>query len=168
MSAIRSASSTTTISTSSRSSSPRSIRSVRRPGHATSTSSAATVLLGMTRSPVRSFAVGLGRVDGPETPTGGPEAREHAYPLAESERGTTHTLEVMHASRRHHGAMASLEERPVDATPVHTSELPATPQRDRAIPATAWIEAPDELLALGKDLGHDFVAYIRRIGPWLL
>ena len=55
-----------------------------------------------------------------------------------------------------------------DATPVHPADLPATPQRDPAIPATAWIEAPDELLALRKDLGHDFVAYIRRIGPWLL
>ncbi len=64
--------------------------------------------------------------------------------------------------------MAPLEDRPVDATPVHTEDLPATPQRDRAIPATAWIEAPPELLELGRDLGHDFVAYIRRIGPWLL
>jgi hypothetical protein len=64
--------------------------------------------------------------------------------------------------------MAPLEDRPVDSTPVHTSDLPATPQRDRAIPASAWVEAPAELLALGRDLGHDFVAYIRRIGPWLL
>ena len=54
--------------------------------------------------------------------------------------------------------MAPLEDRPVDATPVHTEDLPAT----------AWIEAPAELLALGRDLGHDFVAYIRRIGPWLI
>jgi hypothetical protein len=64
--------------------------------------------------------------------------------------------------------MALLEDRPVDPTPRHTADLPATPQRDRAIPATAWIEAPSELLTLGQDLGHDFVAYIRRIGPWLL
>ena len=47
--------------------------------------------------------------------------------------------------------MAPLEDRPVDATPVHTEDLPATPQRDRAIPATAWIEAPAELLALAAD-----------------
>ena len=64
--------------------------------------------------------------------------------------------------------MAPLEDRPVDTTPVHTKDLPATPQRDRAIPATVWIEAPAELLVLGRDLGQDFVAYIRRIGPWLI
>jgi hypothetical protein len=64
--------------------------------------------------------------------------------------------------------MALLEDRPVDPTPVHTPDLPATPRRDRAIPATAWIEAPPELLSLGRDLGHELVAYLRRIGPWLL
>ena len=47
------------------------------------------------------------------------------------------------------------DERPVDDTPVHTADLPATPIRDRNIPATAWVEAPAELLALGADLpGH--------------
>jgi hypothetical protein len=60
------------------------------------------------------------------------------------------------------------EDRPVDPTPVHTDDLPATPQRDRTIPATAWVEAPPELLELGRDLGHDLVAYKRRIGTWLL
>jgi hypothetical protein len=60
------------------------------------------------------------------------------------------------------------EDRPLDPTPVHTVDLPATPQRDRTIPATAWIEAPDELLGLGRDLGYELVAYKRRIGPWLL
>jgi hypothetical protein len=64
--------------------------------------------------------------------------------------------------------MAAPEDRPVDPTPVHTSALPATPQRDRTIPATAWVEAPAELLALGEDIGHSLVAYKRRIGPWLL
>ena len=64
--------------------------------------------------------------------------------------------------------MATAEDRPIDATPLHTVDLPATPQRDRTIPATAWIEAPAELLALGADLGHELVAYKRRIGPWLL
>ena len=64
--------------------------------------------------------------------------------------------------------MARPEDRPVDPTPVHTVDLPATPQRDRAIPATAWIEAPPELVDSGRDLGYELVAYKRRIGPWLL
>lgn len=60
-------------------------------------------------------------------------------------------------------------QRPDDHTPVHTDDLPATPIRDRAIPATAWVEAPDELLHLGDDLPDQPVAtYKRRIGPWLL
>ena len=59
-------------------------------------------------------------------------------------------------------------ERPIDPTPLHTAELPPLPQRDRNIPAQAWIEAPAELLALGDDLGRPLVAYKRRIGPWLL
>jgi len=61
------------------------------------------------------------------------------------------------------------DERPVDTTPVHTTELPPTPTRDRNIPATAWVEAPDSLLSLGADLPDRPVAeYKRRIGPWLL
>jgi hypothetical protein len=61
------------------------------------------------------------------------------------------------------------DERPVDHTPVHTAELPPTPVRDRNIPATAWVEAPDSLLGLGHDLPGDPTAeYKRRIGPWLL
>lgn len=60
-------------------------------------------------------------------------------------------------------------QRPVDPTPIHTIDLPATPQRDRRIPATAWVEAPDSLLRLGDDLGGGLVvSYLRRIGPWLL
>lgn len=59
--------------------------------------------------------------------------------------------------------------RPLDHTPVRTVDLPDTPLRDRAIPATAWAEAPASLLALGNDLPDAPVArYIRRIGPWLL
>ncbi len=60
------------------------------------------------------------------------------------------------------------KDRPIDASPVHTADLPPTPQRDRTIPATAWVEAPGELLSLGVDLGYELVAYKRRIGPWLL
>jgi hypothetical protein len=44
--------------------------------------------------------------------------------------------------------------RPLDGSPIHTVELPDTPQRDRTIPATAWIEAPAELLSLGDDIGE--------------
>jgi hypothetical protein len=58
--------------------------------------------------------------------------------------------------------------RPYDHTPVHTDELPATPQRDRRIPATAWVEAPDVLLDLGADIGEPVASYLRRIGRWLL
>ena len=61
------------------------------------------------------------------------------------------------------------DERPTDDTPVRTADLPPTPVRDRNIPATAWVEAPPELLALGDDLPDRPVAeYKRRIGPWLL
>lgn len=59
--------------------------------------------------------------------------------------------------------------RPADQTPVHTAELPDTPTRDRNIVATAWCEAPPELLALGDDLpGAPVAEYKRRIGRWLL
>jgi hypothetical protein len=61
-----------------------------------------------------------------------------------------------------------VDDRPTDPTPLHTPDLPATPQRDRTVPATAWVEAPAALLELGRDLGHPVVAYKRRIGPWLL
>jgi hypothetical protein len=61
------------------------------------------------------------------------------------------------------------DERPADHTPIHTAELPATPVRDRNIVATAWIEAPAELLALGLDLpGNPVADYKRRIRRWLL
>lgn len=60
------------------------------------------------------------------------------------------------------------DERPLDETPVHTAALPDTPQRDRRIPARAWVEAPAELLALGDDLGGVHAGYIRRIHGWLL
>ena len=61
------------------------------------------------------------------------------------------------------------DERPVDDTPVHTADLPDTPVRDRNIPASAWVEAPAELLSLGADLPDTPTAeYKRRIGPWLL
>ena len=60
------------------------------------------------------------------------------------------------------------DQRPLDATPVHTRDLPDTPQRDRRIPAGAWIEAPTELLGLGEDFGAGEAGFIRRIHGWLL
>jgi hypothetical protein len=61
------------------------------------------------------------------------------------------------------------DQRPIDDTPVHTADLPPTPIRDRNIPATAWVEAPPELLAAGDDLpGRPVATYKRRIGRWLL
>ena len=67
------------------------------------------------------------------------------------------------------GEALPYHQRPDDDTPIHTVDLPPTPLRDRAIPATAWVEAPPELLALGADLPDRPVAsYKRRIGPWLL
>ena len=60
------------------------------------------------------------------------------------------------------------DERPLDSTPVHTEALPDTPQRDRRIPAGAWLEAPAELLRLGEDFGGREAGYIRRIHGWLL
>jgi len=61
------------------------------------------------------------------------------------------------------------DERPDDTTPVHTRELPPTPTRDRNIVASAWVEAPPQVLALGDDLpGRPVAAYKRRIGEWLL
>lgn len=60
------------------------------------------------------------------------------------------------------------DQRPYDHRPVTTADLPATPQRDRTIPSTAWTEAPPELAALGADIGQPVADYKRRIGPWLL
>jgi hypothetical protein len=60
------------------------------------------------------------------------------------------------------------DRRPDDSTPLHTVDLPATPQRDRNIPATAWVEAPSALLHAGDDFGGPVAHYKRRIGRWLL
>jgi hypothetical protein len=61
------------------------------------------------------------------------------------------------------------DERPDDDTPITTADLPATPTRDRNIKATAWVDAPDELLRLGDDLpGQPVADYKRRIGEWYL
>jgi len=61
------------------------------------------------------------------------------------------------------------DQRPVDATPIHTEDLPWTPQRDRNIPAHAWVEAPPTLLGAGDDIGQAAdITYKRRIGQWLL
>ena len=61
-----------------------------------------------------------------------------------------------------------MTDRPVVTTDHHTADLPATPQRDRTIPATRWVEAPQALRSLGVDFGVAQVDYKRRIGRWLL
>ena len=67
------------------------------------------------------------------------------------------------------GNVMRYDERPTDTTPIHTAELPATPVRDRNIPASAWVEAPAALRSLGDDLpGRPEAEYKRRIGPWIL
>jgi len=66
------------------------------------------------------------------------------------------------------GPALPADERPIDPTPVHTADLPATPVRDRNIPASAWLEAPEALLRLGEDIGQPTATYKRRIGRWLL
>ena len=60
------------------------------------------------------------------------------------------------------------DERPLVTDPFHTNDLPPLPQRDRRLPASLWVEAPVALRKLGDDLGHEVVAYKRRIGHWLL
>jgi hypothetical protein len=60
------------------------------------------------------------------------------------------------------------EDRPPVTVDFHTGDLPATPTRDFLIPATRWVEAPESLLALGRDFGVELVAYKRRINRFLL
>jgi hypothetical protein len=60
------------------------------------------------------------------------------------------------------------DRRPTDEASRHTAELPPTPLRDRNIPAHAWVEAPESLIALGDDIGGAEAEYKRRIGRWLL
>ena len=60
-----------------------------------------------------------------------------------------------------------VSDRPFVDDSYHTDELPDLPQRDYRIPATAWVEAPEELLRLGDDLAEP-VEYKRRIGRFLL
>ena len=62
------------------------------------------------------------------------------------------------------GEALPADQRPLDPTPVHTVDLPATPLRDRNIPADAWVEAPDALLRLGDDIGRPLITYKRRLG----
>jgi hypothetical protein len=60
------------------------------------------------------------------------------------------------------------DQRPIDDRPIHTTELPPTPTRDRTIVASAWVEAPSTVRSAGDDLGAPYVGYKRRIGRWLL
>lgn len=67
------------------------------------------------------------------------------------------------------GPALPADQRPIDDTPIRTEDLPPTPIRDRNVPATAWVEAPEVVLELGEDLpGQPVATYKRRIGPWLL
>ncbi|MDH3194472.1 MAG: hypothetical protein OEY55_03365 [Acidimicrobiia bacterium] len=60
-----------------------------------------------------------------------------------------------------------VHERPFTNVVYHTADLPDTPQRSFRIPAAGWLEAPDELINLGDDLGEP-AEYKRRIGSYLL
>lgn len=57
---------------------------------------------------------------------------------------------------------------PLVTEPFDTADLPATPRRDARMPAALWIQAPDWLVDLGRDLGHHVVAYKRSIHGWSL
>jgi hypothetical protein len=64
--------------------------------------------------------------------------------------------------------VVSAEDRPPVDVDYHTADLPPTPTREFLIPATRWVEAPQSLLDLGRDLGIELVAYKRRIKRFLL
>ena len=93
------------------------------------------------------------------------EAAEHSpHESAKPDRS-----EAAHPRAGETGAKAiPADERPLVTEAFHTSDLPPLPQRDRRMPASLWVEAPEELRELGTDLGYDVVAYKRRIGRWLL
>lgn len=96
----------------------------------------------------------------------GPPTRGPSGPARQRQEREAQPLE---AGRAGAAKSTRYDLRPVDPTPLHTADLPATPVRDRNIPATAWIEAPDDLLQLGADLpGQPVADYKRRIGAWLL
>ena len=74
----------------------------------------------------------------------------------------------LNATTRDSGSeLIPVAERPFTDRVYKTQELPDTPTRSFRIAASSWIEAPEELLEAGEDLNEP-VAYIRRIGPWLL
>jgi len=60
------------------------------------------------------------------------------------------------------------EDRPPVEQDLHTDELPPLPQRASMIPVQRWVEAPDEVRHLGDEIGVELVAYIRRIGDYLV
>ena len=60
-----------------------------------------------------------------------------------------------------------VHERPFTSDRYSTAELPDTPTRSFRIAASSWIEAPEQVLRLGDDLGEP-VEYKRWIGEWLL
>lgn len=66
-------------------------------------------------------------------------------------------------------AALPVTERPFRHDPVSTDELPATPVRTHRIPASAWDEAPPELLALADELDTEEPPYyLRRVDRFLL
>lgn len=65
------------------------------------------------------------------------------------------------------GSSLPVHERPFTDARFTTEELPDTPQRDHRIPATGWVDAPDELVTLGDSIDEP-VEYKRRIHGWLL
>ena len=66
------------------------------------------------------------------------------------------------------GGPLPAHKRPINDTPVHTTDLPDLPIATYNIPASAWVEAPQALLDAGADIGQPDIMYKRRIGPWLL
>ena len=64
--------------------------------------------------------------------------------------------------------MPPQSERAVDATPVHTADLPRRRSATGGSPRPRGSKRRGAVLDLGADLDEPEVNYLRRIGPWLL
>ncbi len=93
-----------------------------------------------------------------------PESQEASLQAITAEKHSRHVA----AGGSGAGRASPADERPLVTEAFHTADLPPLPQRDRRMPASLWVEAPDELRHLGAALGYEVVAYKRRIGRWLL